>query len=407
MSLDRRSAASPSRSPFPAIRAAIRALGSPGPALFAALFAIESFARALLAPVIPLEALRHFQSPRNVSLAVTAIGVAGILASLALPALIRLLAPRRTYLAAIAALGIASLAMLTGSLFGFVLGWALRAMAAAALLGLLNLYIATFIDKARLSTAEPLRTFVSATAWVSGPFFGAYLYGIADWIPFALSALVAGLLLIYFRWLRLEATQPIAARSERRNPIAHLRRYWEQPRLRLAWLLNFGRETWWVAFFTYGPIYLAGQGWSGEAIGRAISSCTALLFLTLAFGWLGRRLGLRRFIVGAFLWIAATTALVAFVLDRPEIAVFGLFAGAFGAVALDATVVVTFLRAVRPRERAQMAMVFSTYRDAAATLPPALFAGLLSFLPLGAVFLAVTGLSLLCAGLALYLPKRL
>ena len=39
------------------------------------------------------------------------------------------------------------------------------------------------------------------------------------------------------------------------NPLRHIARYFRQPRLRLAWLLNFGREAWWVMFMSYAPVY--------------------------------------------------------------------------------------------------------------------------------------------------------
>jgi hypothetical protein len=69
-------------------------------------------------------------------------------------------------------------------------------------------------------------------------------------------------------------------------------------------------------------------------------------------------------------------------------------------------VVVTFLRAVHARERPEMTMVFSTYRDGGTLLTTAVFSVLLSFLDLWSVF-AATGVALMgTAWLALYLPRR-
>ena len=61
---------------------------------FALLFAIESFARAILVTVIPLQAFAALESSRAVSLMFTCVGIAGLVGSLFIPFLIRLI-PRR------------------------------------------------------------------------------------------------------------------------------------------------------------------------------------------------------------------------------------------------------------------------------------------------------------------------
>jgi MFS family permease len=382
----------------------IQHLYRPGQVLFAILFTLDSIARAILAPVIPLEALRLLDSARNVSVAVTIAGLSGILAALVLPSLIHLWRPRATYLFSIFLLGLAALLMLTGSLSGFGAGWMLRSMAAACLLGLINIYIASFIDKRRLATSEPVRTFVSAIAWVVCPLLGVKLYTIDAWLPFIVSAGAAGFLFLFFYLLRLQAPMPEVARIGF-HPIRNIRRYFSQPRLTLAWLLNFGRETWWVVLFTYATIYLVQAGRPEMEAGILLSICSGMLFLTLGLGWLGRRIGLRRFVACAFLWVALSTLAAALASDDPDLVKALLIASAVGATALDAVVVVTFLRAVRARERAQMTMVFTIYRDAAGLIPPAIFAVLLSFFPVPIVFLATGMLALICSVLALKIPK--
>lgn len=377
----------------------------PGPVLFAFLFTLDSVARAIIAPVLPLEALRLLGSARNVSLTVTAAGVAGVIAALVLPSIIQRWRPHATYLLAIGILGLASLLMMSAHLVGFGLGWMMRSMAAAGLLGLLNIYIAAFIEKRALAKSEPLRTFFSAIAWVGGPFLGIRLYEIDASLPFIVSVVASAILFFYFRALRLQAPTPIATR--RSNPLVNLRRYFSQKRLTLAWVLNFGRETWWVTLFTYAPIYLVQAGMPNVAAGNLISSCTAMLFVSLFLGWVGRRLGLRRFMAGGFLWVSLMTFGFVWFSGDPQIASALLIASAVGAVSLDSVAVVTFLRAVRAFERPQMTMVFSIYRDAAALIPPALFALLLTFFPLPVVFLVNACFALFCALLCLKLPKGL
>jgi MFS family permease len=378
----------------------------PGPVLFATLFTLDSIARAIIAPVIPLEALHLLGSARNVSVAVTVVGIAGVCMALVLPSIIHRWRPKATYLLVIGMLGVASLLMASQHIAGFGLGWMMRAMAAAGLLGLLNIYIAAFIDKRDLAKSEPLRTFFSATAWVGGPFLGIRFYEISPLLPFAVSIAASAILFFYFRALNLQAPSPVAAGGAF-TPLRNIGRYFKQKRLTLAWVLNFGREMWWVTLFTYAPIYLVQAGKPAVEAGDLIASCTALLFVSLFLGWLGRRIGLRRFISGAFLWVAASTFAFVWFSDRPDLASVMLILSAVGSVSLDSVCVVTFLRAVRGWERPQMTMVFSIYRDAAALIPPAVFAILLSFFPLPVVFLVNGCMGLVCCLLALRLPRSL
>jgi len=381
----------------------VRRWPKPGPGLIAALFLMDSIARALLAPVIPLEALRLFGSERNASLMVAAAGIMGVVATFAIPALVQRWRPRRVYLGAIALLIIAPAAMAADGLVGFSAGWFLRSVAAASLLTLLNLYISAFVPKKQLAKSEPLRVFASAAAWVVGPWVGVRLYTIDPMLVFGISGACAAGLFVFFLWLGLEAPTGIASR----NPMKNIRRYFSQPRLTLAWIINFGREMWWVMMFNYGPWYLEEAGYPKTAAGDLQSSCTALLFLSLGLGWLARRTGLRLFICGAFLIIGVATAVAGFAGGNPALAWIALLGSGLGAVALDSVVAVTFLRVVRSWERPQMTTVFSIYRDAASVVPPAFFALLLTLFPLPSVFIATAIFSFLCGLLALLLPKSM
>ncbi len=387
------------------VRRRLRHAMQPGPILFAILFTLDSVARAIIVPVIPLEALHLLGSARNVSVAVTVAGIAGVVMALLLPGIIHRWRPKASYLLVITMLGVASLLMASQTMLGFGLGWMMRSMAAAGLLGLLNIYIAAFIEKKDLAKSEPLRTFFSASAWVGGPFLGIRLYEISPLVPFAVSIAAALVLFIYFRLLNLQAPSPPRGTSS--APWHNIARYFVQKRLVLAWVLNFGREMWWVTLFTYAPIYLVQAGKPAVEAGDLIVSCTSLLFVSLLLGWLGRRIGLRRFIAGGFLWVSAATFAFVWFADKPDMASVMLIASAVGAVSLDSVCVVTFLRAVRGWERPQMTMVFSIYRDAAALVPPAIFAVLLSFFPLPIVFLVNGAFALFCAYLALKLPRSL
>jgi MFS family permease len=392
----------------------------PGPVVFASLFALDSMARATLSTVIPLQAYAVLGSSRDVSLLFFAVGWVGILATLFIPVLVRRFRPRWVYTMAAVLLVLAPVLLALASFAGLIAGLFLRTYAAACLLNLLNLYIMAYIRKRDLSRSEPLRTLFSAVAWSLGPMLGPFLYeDVSPNVAFGLSAVCAVLHLAYFWWLRLEYG-PVLPPGEtvNTNPFPHIRRFVAQPRLVLAWLLNFGRESWWVTFFVYTPIQMKAMLPGGVAIGSAVLpggfigglvvSCgTALLFTSPLIGWIARRVGLRRHMMACFLIVAAATAVAIVSTDSPGRLAAALLVAAVGAVGLDAVSIVPFLRAVRARERPEMTMVFSLYRDSAALAPMALFSLLLTFFDMPAVYAAVALGLLGCAILAHWLPRSM
>jgi MFS family permease len=397
-----------------------RAFIRPGPVVFASLFALDSMARATLSTVIPLQAYAVLGSERDVSLLFFAVGWVGIIATLFVPALVRRFRPRWVYTMAAALLVIAPALLALASFAGLVAGMFLRAYAAACLLNLLNLYIMAYIKKRDLSRSEPLRTLFSAVAWSIGPMLGPLLYeDVSPYLAFGLSSVCAVLHLIYFWWLRLEYGPALApGEPVNTNPFPHIRRYVAQPRLVLAWLLNFGRETWWVTFFVYTPIQMKAMLPGGVAIGSVtlpggfvgglIVSCgTALLFTSHVMGRIARGVGLRRHMMACFLLGFAATTTAIFLTGSPGGLAAALLVGAIGAVGLDVVCIVPFLRAVRARERPEMTMVFSLYRDCAGLAPMALFALLLTFFDMPAVYGAVALGLLGCAILAHWLPRSM
>jgi MFS family permease len=383
-----------------------RHFAKPGAVAFAMLFTMDSMARALLVTVIPLEALRVLGNARDMNVLYAVAGCGGVVASLFIPALVRRLRPRWVYTIGIVLLILAPGLMAIGTLPGLAAGMLMRAMAAACLLNMLNLYIMAYIRKRDLARSEPLRGFFSGAAWTIGPSLGVYLYeSHVTGAVYALSAICATLLLGYFWWLRLEYGPALPPGTPARvNPLLSIRRYLQQPRLILAWLLNFGRETWWVMCFSAGPAYLVMVG-HGEMAGPMGSAAMALLFLAPVMGWLGRRFGLRRLLMVAYLLCGVASGAAALLFSEPVLVVGALLVAALGAVMLDSVGVVPFLRAVRGRERPEMTMVFSLYRDMAGLLPPAFFAVLLSFFDLSSVFFATAAALMLCAWLARWIPR--
>lgn len=384
-----------------------RAVVTPGAVVFALLFMLDSMARASLATVVPLLALRVLGNTRDVSLLFSVVGWVGVALSLFIPTIVRRYRPRWVYTTGAGLLVIAPFLLAFDSVLGLAGGMLARVFAAACLLNALNLYIMAYIRKRDMARSEPLRGFFAAFAWTTGPFLGVWLFNdVSPWATYLLSAGCAVLLIVYFWRLRMEYGPALPADEPSRiSPVANIRRFVAQPRLRLAWILNFGRETWWVMYFIYTPLYMVTHGMSETAGAFMVSCGTAMLFTAPAMGWLGRRIGLRRFLMIAFLAVAAATAAAALLVDRPGFVAAALLAGALGAVALDSVCMVPFMRAVKARERPEMTMVFSMYRDLAGLLPTAFFAALLSFLDLWSVF-AATSLGLVgCAWLARWIPR--
>ncbi len=375
---------------------------------FALLFAIESFARGLLATVIAVQALTLLDAPRDVSALYAMVGCVGLLASLAVPALVRATGRRWVYTGGAVALMLAAGALASQTVAGQALGMALRVTGAACLGICTSLYILQHISRYDLTRTEPRRLQASALAWTLGPALGVFIYRSAGAWVYALSAAVALCLLAVFWYLRLAEDTPVRPASEPPpRALRSLGRFWRAPRLRRAWLIAFARSSWWVFLFVYTPIYMLQAGAGEMAAALVVSGANALLLLSPLCGRLATRLGIRAIIRNALLLCAAATAACALATPYPSLVAVLLLVGAAACVALDALGNIPFLRMVRRRERAEMSAVFRTYVDFSEIVPPALFALLLAYFGLPAVFVGM-GLGLLAAALVSSgLPRRL
>jgi len=385
----------------------LSALTRPGSAAFALLFTLESIARAVIATVIPLQAYALLESSRAVSVAFMAVGAAGLAGSFLIPVLIRRLQRRWVYTLGGLCLILAALLLSLGGRWSLLGGMALRVFGVACLNITLSLYIMDWIQRGELVRSEPLRLTMAAGAWTFGPALGVWLY--SRYGPLAadgLSAVAALLLLATFWVLRLgDHPAIVPGRPPAQSPLASIGRFLAQPRLRLAWLIAFGRSAWWGQFFTFAPLYMVIAGYGELAAAALISLGNAMLFLNLAVGRFAARCGVRLVIVTAFLLTGACSIAAALTTGRPLATAALLLAGAFGCSALDAVGNIPFLRSVRAHERAPMTTVFRTYLDMSDLLPPMLFALLLSFFGLASVFLTA-GLWMLAIGLTARLLPR-
>jgi MFS family permease len=377
---------------------------------FAALFALESFARALCASVITVQAHDLLNDNQKVATLFLVVGMGALVATLTIPYLIARSARRWVYTAGTIGLMLASALLATHTLPGQAGGMLVRVVATASLNITLSLYILDHIRRHELVRSEPMRLALSAASWTVGPFLGVYLYEHWDvWVPFAASALASLALLALFWVLRLRETVIRPARRPPANPLGYIARFVSQPRLRLAWVIAFGRSCFWSSLFIYGPLLMITGGVGKEAGGLLVSLGQVALISAWFFGKVAQKVGVRTVVAGslgvlALSCIAAGLAGTSF----PLVAGGFLLAGSIAGSSLDGVGGIPFLRAVKARERAEMSGVYRTYNDMAELIPSLVFSILLLFLPLGAVFLTL-GLAL--AGITalawLYLPKSL
>jgi MFS family permease len=382
---------------------------------FSLLYFLESIARASLVTVLPLTAFGLFGSKEAVSLAYTAVSVAALGFTFAIPALVRRLRRRWSYTLGAGLIGLYAALLALDAAPALVVAMFCRTAGAAMLNVTLNLYIMDNIGRRELTRSEPLRFAISTLAWGLAPYAGVRLMEAAGlWAPAALS-LGASLVLVALFWaLRLAEGGPIHAPTRRgrppaptRHPLAAVGRFVAQPRLRLAWTIAFARSAFWTTFFVYVPILMVEGGLDATAGGIAVAAGNLMLFNNLFSRRWAERFGLRR-VLGAALIAAGGLALAAGLLGTglPAVAGLAMVAGAFFTALLDGLGPVPFLRAVRVHERAEMAAVYRTYLDASELLPPLAYFFLFQLGGYAAAFSGLAALLVVTGGVTLrYLPR--
>jgi MFS family permease len=377
---------------------------------FAILYSVESLARATVASVIPIQAYALLASEQAVSVLYTLVGIAGLIGTIAMPLAIERFARRWVYTAGALFLAGGSALMITDTIMGQAAGMFLRIIGAGALSITLNLYIMDHIRRHEYIRTESLRLAVSTLAWLAGPTLGVFLYqryGLM--VAHGSVAVFAGVLCACFWWFRLsdnKAIQPGTIKPQ--SPLRNIRRFIGQPRLRLAWLIAFGRSCFWTTFFVYGPILMVAGGEGALAGGLLVSVGNGLLFTAIYWGRLGERFGARRVMALAFAAMAVTQLAAAITGEAlPWVTGGLLLVCAFFAISLDALGSSAFLRAVHPFERARMTAVYRTYLDLSDLLPPLVYSIVLVFFGIGAVFASLSVFTAICGVITYrYLPRR-
>jgi MFS family permease len=382
-----------------------------GPAVFALLYTLESCARSLTSSVVPISAYELLKDEQKVSVLFTFVSVFSLAASLMIPMLIARWSRRWVYTLGAAAVGFGSMLLAEFTVPAQAVAMLLRVFGSSCLSIGLSLYIMDNIAKANLVRSESIRMSSSVLAWTIGPVTGVWLYqSFGLWAPGAAALGFAGLLASCFWYFRLSDGSPIKpAKSAPADPIANLKRFWSQPRLRLAWLIAFCRSAYWSTYFVYGPILMVATG-QGKLAGGVFASLGNVMLLSgLLWARAAGRISLRKTIFiclvssGVLLMAAGISGT-----HHPLFTAAFLLAGTAGASGLDAMGSTPFLRAVKPRERAAMTSVYRAYFEFSELLPSFVYSIVLSVFGFGSIFVTLSLLMLVGAAMVWrHLPKAM
>lgn len=375
----------------------------------ARLTGIEGFARSLLVGFVPLVALETLGSKAAVSYVYLAGSVFTLAITLNIGTLERLLQRRRVVTMGGLFLVLAAIFLYTRFDPMFALGIGMRSAAASIFSVCMSLYIMDYIGKRELTRNESLRMQYSGVAWLIGPALGVWLYGHAHSAAgYSMSAAAAMLMVVYFWRLRLGDDRVIrAARAHAVNPMRAIARYLDQPRLRIAYGITLSRSCFWVALFVYGPIYIVESGQPAWVAGVLLSGVSGLLFLSPLVRRLADRFGTRQVIIAALSLTGFSAMALGLLGSAKPVGTLFWVTGAMGGVALDVLGNIPFMRTVRPRERVEMTVVFSTWREASELLTPALAAVVILVAPFWTFYLLLGLAHFVSAASASHLPRRM
>jgi MFS family permease len=376
---------------------------------FARLNALEGIARSLLMGVIPLLALEVLGSKEMVTRAYLLASILSLTITLNFAALERLLQRRWVVTLGVACTMIAMTILLLGDGPIMALGIGLQQAAASLFSVCLSLYIMDYIGKRELIYTETRRMLYAGIVWMVGPTLGLWLWeNAASWAPFALTVFASVGMLSYFWYLRLGHGKGIQkARSRPANVFKIIPRYFKQRPLRIAYWITMSRSIFWVTLFIYGPIYVIEARLPTWVAGGLLSLASGLLLISPLIRRFAGRVGTRLTIIYALVLIGSSMLMLYFIGEPKLIGLVFWVSAALGGVTLDVLGNIPFMRMVKPRERIEMTMIFSTWREGSQLLTPLMASLVLLFAPFE-IFYVLLALFLFGAAIkASYLPRRL
>lgn len=375
----------------------------------ARLTGIDGLGRSLLVGVLPLIALKAFNNKETIATVYFASAIITLVFTLNIATLENLLQRRRLLTLGGIMLIIAIFFFFAGNAPLFAIGIGLRSAGSTIFAVCMSLYIMDYIGKAELTRSESRRMIYNGAAWLLGPVIGVWIYeNSPEFVVYLVSAIATALMLIYFWRLRLGSDPVIRpARSRAQNPIHAIVRYVRQPRLRIAYLITLSRACFWAAMFVYGPIYVVEANLPSWIGGVLLSGASGLLFFSPLVQRLADRFGTRQVIIVCFLLVGSSLFALGLIGPSQPIGLFFWILGSLGAGGIDVLGNIPFMRMVRPRERSEMTMVFTTWRESSSLLTQALVYLTLLVAPFWAFYFVLGALQFLTAVTTTRLPRRL
>ena len=376
---------------------------------FARLNALEGIARSLLVGVIPLLAFEILGSKELVTRTYLVASILTLAITLNFAALERLLERRWVMTLGVACALTGILILVSGDGMVITLGIGLQQASASLFSVCLSLYIMDYIGRQELIYTETRRMLYTGIAWLIGPTLGLWLWAeFARWSPFGLSAIAAAATLSYFWYLRLGHGGAIRkAKSRPVNVLRIIPRYFQQRALRIAYWITLSRSIFWMSLFVYGPIYVVEANLPAWVAGGLLSLSSALLLISPFIRRLASRHG-TRFIIACALVLTGASMLTLHLIGQPRpIGLLFWMTASLGGVSLDVLGNIPFMRMVKPRERTEMTMIFSTWREGSQLLTPLLVSMVLLVAPFEFFYLLLALLLFGAAFTATFLPRRL
>ncbi|MBT8211926.1 MAG: MFS transporter, partial [Acidimicrobiia bacterium] len=232
----------------------LRSFGAEVGSGLARLSGVESFGRAVVSGVIPVLAFEALGTKQAVSITFAVGGLFALAVTLSFGRLQLLLSRKWVMTLGLGLLAAsAALNMVDGPLFALGIGF--RAAGASVFAVSLSLLVMDAVQRSELTKVESNRMVYVGVAWLVGPTLGLWLaVEIGRGSALALSAVVAVMAIIVF--FRLPASGEVRSQAAYVKPVQSIRRYFDQPYLRIAYAITLCRSMFWVALFVYGPIYV-------------------------------------------------------------------------------------------------------------------------------------------------------
>lgn len=369
--------------------AALRHSAAPKLQHFAVLAGLDSMVRGTLISTIPIAVYDAFGSAQNLSQVYFVAGVLTLIWGLLVPRMTQLWPRRWVYAGGCVLYVLAMVLFILGHQWSVQMGILVMGMATVTCFVCLNAYVLDYVPRAELGRSQSMQMVYAAAPWAIGPMSGVWMRHHWDALPFLVGGVLAVLQLGVFLYLRLGSGRQIArAKGPAVNPLAYLGRFFRQPRLIAGWLFAVIRSCGWWIYVVYLPVFCIENGLGDQLGGMMLSLSNAFLLASPFMAAWARKVSVRVSLRATLVFCAALFTLATVFSPWPAVAATFLFLSAFGLVNLDVVGGLPFMMAVKPSERAEMAAVYSSFRDVSGIATPAAAWLILWVAPLSFIFVA-------------------